>query len=127
MSKYDRYENANVKKQQPWKVHPIWRGIGCIMLIIIPIIAWAGAVEFMRIAPKLTWFPQSSEMYRNVDLQYFVLPASLGQIIFTILFMMLGFVIMTIAYSFVYRIAGPPKYGPTDAPPPRVTRSRRRK
>lgn len=126
MGKFDRYENASIKKQHPWKIHPIWRGIGCMMLIIIPIVAWAAAYEFLRFAPKLSWFPQSREMYRNLNLDIVVLPFSLGQIIFTVLFMMVGFMIMTIAYAFVYRIAGPPKYGPTDAPPPRVTRKRRR-
>lgn len=126
MSRYDRFEKAQMT-ERPWKIHPIWRGIGCMMLIIIPVVAWAGAYEFMRIAPQLSWFPQSREMYQNIDLQYFVLPVSLGQIVFTVLFMMLGFMIMTIAYSFVYRVAGPPKYGPTDAPPPRVKRTRKRK
>lgn len=127
MGKFDRFENANMQKEPSWKIHPIWRGIGCMMLVIIPIIAWAAAYEFMRAAPTFSWFPQSRDMYQNLDLQYFVLPVSLGQIIFTALFMMLGFMIMTLAYSFVYRVAGPPKYGPTDAPPPRVKRTRRRK
>lgn len=126
MGKFDRYESVNVKKEKPWKIHPIWRGIGCLMLIIIPVIAWAGAYEFMRIAPTLSWFPQSREMYRNLNLDFIVLPFSLGQIIFTLLFMMLGFMIMSLAYAFVYRFIGPPKYGPTDAPPPRVKRKRRR-
>jgi hypothetical protein len=24
----------------PWRVHPIWRGIGCLLLILVPIIAY---------------------------------------------------------------------------------------
>lgn len=24
----------------PWRVHPIWRGIGCLLLILIPIISY---------------------------------------------------------------------------------------
>ena len=31
-------------KRRPWKVHPVWRGIGCFMAILIPIMAWAGAI-----------------------------------------------------------------------------------
>lgn len=126
MGKYDRYEKASTNKGSTSKMHPIWRGIGCLMLVIIPVMAWAAAYEFMRIAPTLSWFPQSRQMYQNIDLQYIVIPTSIGQIVFTGVFMMLGFMIMTIAYSFVYRVAGPPKYGPTDAPPPRVTRKRKR-
>ena len=125
-SKYDRYDKP-MHKPRPWKIHPIWRGIGCLMLVIIPVIAWAGAYEFMRIAPSLDWFPKSREMFANIDLGFYVIPFSLGQIVFWILFMMLGFVIMTFAYTFVYRVAGPPKYGPTDAPPPKRRPKKRRR
>jgi hypothetical protein len=124
MGKYDRFQQTTQKKR-PWKVHPIWRGIGCLMLVIIPVMAWAAASEFMRIAPSLEWFPADRGMYANLDLDYLVLPFSLGQLVFFLLFLMLGFVIFTFAYSFVYRIAGPPKYGPTDAPPPKRRKKRR--
>ena len=126
MSKYDRYDRANIKNQRQWDIHPIWRGIGCLMLIIIPVVAWAAASEFMRIAPSLSWFPQSRSMYQNINLQFIIIPTTIGQIVFTILFMMVGFMIFSIAYAVVYRIAGPPRYGPTDAPPPRVRKRRRR-
>ena len=97
------------------------------MLVIIPVVAWAAAYEFMSIAPSLDWFPTAREMFVDIDLKVFVLPFSLGQLVFWILFMMLGFVIMTFAYTFVYRIAGPPKYGPTDAPPPKRSKKRRKR
>jgi hypothetical protein len=126
MGKYDRFEQPSQRKR-PWKVHPIWRGIGCLMLIIIPVMAWAAAYEFMQVAPNLDWFPAERGMYADINLEYLVLPFSLGQLIFFFLFTMLGFVVFTFAYSLVYRIAGPPKYGPTDAPPPRKRKVRRRR
>lgn len=126
MGRYERFEQPSMRKR-PWKIHPIWRGIGCLMLVIIPVVAWAAAYEFMNLAPSLDWFPKAREMFVDIDLKIFVLPFSLGQLVFWILFMMLGFVIMTFAYTFVYRVAGPPKYGPTDAPPPRRKKQRRRR
>lgn len=30
----------------PWRVHPIWRGIGCLLLILIPIISY-GLAELL--------------------------------------------------------------------------------
>lgn len=126
MGKFDRFGQQS-QRERPWKVHPIWRGIGCLMLVIIPAMAWAAAYEFMQIAPSLDWFPAERGMYANIDLDYFVLPFSLGQLIFTLLFMTMGFVVFAFIYSFVYSIAGPPKYGPTDAPPPRKRKKRRRR
>jgi hypothetical protein len=125
MSKYDRYQRTKIK-ERPWKVHPIWRGIGCLMLILIPIMAYAAASVFLEYAPGWGIFPRTSDIYGNIDLDYFVLPFSLGEAIFTLIFMVMGFVIFSTVYAFVYRISGPPKYGPTDAPPPRRRRQRRR-
>ncbi len=30
------------KEQQDrrWEIHPIWRGIGCALILLIPIMAW---------------------------------------------------------------------------------------
>ena len=130
MSKFERYtgrENAPVVEKP--KIHPIWRGIGCLMLIIVPVMSYAGAQVFIEAVPGFSWFPfpRSGEIYRNIDLQYLVLPFSIAEMIFTLIFMVMGFVIVTFFYSLIYRIAGPPKYGPTDAPPPRVKRTRRRR
>jgi hypothetical protein len=126
MGKFDRYEKTRLPTERPWKIHPIWRGIGCLMLILIPIVSYAAADIFLDYAPGWGLFPRASEIYSKIDLNYIVLPISLGQVIFTILFMVMGFVIFTTVYAFVYRVAGPPKYGPTDAPPPRRVKKRRR-
>ena len=126
MGKFDRYETANVKKKEIPKIHPVWRGIGCLMIIIIPVMAYAAADIFLQAAPGLGLFPRTGDIYRNINLGFYVLPFSLGTVIFTILFSVLGFMVFSLVYSFVYRVAGPPKYGPTDAPPPKRIKKRRR-
>jgi hypothetical protein len=125
MGKFDRYEARQVKQEKVHKIHPVWRGIGCLMIIIIPVMAYAAADVFLQAAPGLGLFPRSSDIYRNIDLGFYVAPISLGMVVFTILFAMVGFLLFSVLYSIVYRMAGPPRYGPTDAPPPKRTKSRR--
>jgi hypothetical protein len=125
MGKFDRYEARQVKQEKVHKIHPVWRGIGCLMIIIIPVMAYAAADVFLQAAPGLGLFPRSSDIYRNIDLEFYIAPISLGMVVFTILFAMVGFLLFSVLYSIVYRMAGPPRYGPTDAPPPKRTKSRR--
>lgn len=125
MSKYDRYDKPRISTKKQ-KMHPIWRGIGCLMLIIIPVMAYAAADIFLQAAPGLGLFPRSGDIYRNIDLGFVVLPFSVGEVVFTIFFAVLGFVIFSLVYAVIFRVAGPPTYGPTDAPPPKRIKKRRR-
>jgi hypothetical protein len=124
-SKYDRYDKPKIKTKDQ-KMHPIWRGIGCLMLILIPVMGYAAADVFLQAAPGWGLFPRSSDLYQNIDLQYIILPFSIGQVVFTIFFAVVGFLLFSLVYAFVFRVAGPPRYGPTDAPPPKRGKKRRR-
>ena len=136
MGKFDRFETRQAEKtRQAPQVHPIWRGIGCLMLIIIPIMAYAAADVFYADAPGFSVFgmpvlPRSGDIYDIIF--YFPITdgiafrLSLFHIIFALLFSVIAFLIFSFIYSLVYRLAGPPKYGPTDAPPPKRRKKRRR-
>ena len=122
--KFDRYSKPKSKSKDR-RLHPIWRGIGCLMLIIVPVMGYAAADVFLQAAPTMGWIPRSGDIYRNISLGSVVLPFSFGEVVFTILFTVMGFLIFSLVYAFVYRMAGPPQYGPTDAPPPRRTTKRK--
>ena len=123
MGNYDRYTPQETKKNE---IHPVWRGIGCLMMILIPVMAWAAADVVMKAAPNWGWFPQTAGIYGDLNLKYITLPVSLGTIIFTLFFTIFGFLLLSFAYAVIYRISGPPRYGPTDSPPIRRKRKRRR-
>ena len=40
------------QKKVPGAKPPVWKGIGCVMLIIIPIISYAGVIVFLQYAPR---------------------------------------------------------------------------
>lgn len=111
------------KKSRRGQIHPIWRGIGCIFMVLIPVLAYAAAVTLVRENLKQNWVQLPSEMLGS-----FAIP-SMGTIYFADVVVALGllfiiFAIFTLAYALVYRLIGPSFYGPMDAPPPPKKRRR---
>jgi hypothetical protein len=138
MSKFDRYDNfQNLQKPAAKKVHPIWTGIGCLLLFLIPLVAYAAAdVLFdtlqgsgVRIM-NFMLIPSSGYLYRI----FFSIPLgantavriTLFHFVFVVLFCVLGFLVFSFVYAVIYRVSGPPRYGPTDAPPPKRKPKKRR-
>jgi len=137
MGKYDRFDKFAEMQQPVAKgIHPIWRGIGCLMLLIIPMIAFAAADTFFDQASDLrifgsTVFPNTGIMYRVFfSFEIFgdtTVRFTFFHLVFTILFCVVGYLIFSFIYAVVYRVSGPPQYGPTDSPPLRRSKPRRRK
>lgn len=120
MSKYDKFNQGSRMEERPWKIHPIWRGIGCLMMILIPIMAYAGAVVLVQANLEQGWLPMPRELIQTVTLpvvgevnQFYAV------VIMTTLLMIIGFGVVTILYSLIYSAVGPPRLGPLDAPPVR--------
>ncbi len=125
MGKYDRFQEVQVMKKKPAGVHPIWRGIGCLLMLIIPVISYAGAMVLLQANRQKGWIRVPAELAVPLDLRLFVLPITIIELLVTILFLLALVLIVMIVYSLTYRVAGPPRYGPTDAPPPRKSAPRR--
>jgi hypothetical protein len=132
-ARYDRKTS-----ERPWKIHPIWRGIGCILLIVVPILSFMFARVFMA---TVDWFAMPPELSKQVIFSYYnsrtidtivfrvndFLNGELlyGDLFFTVIFMVLGFGVLSIIYGFIYRLIGPPRYGPLDSPPTKQASRRR--
>ena len=136
MGKYGNYEFSRPDK--PWKVHPIWRGIGCLFMIIIPVVSYAGAALLVRENIEQGMFQVPVELAGVVNFApvYEFLPflqsflTGLGpiyylDILLTGALMIVGFGAISVVYSFVYRAVGPSRYGPYDSPPIRKSRRAR--
>ena len=129
MGKYAKYEYKQVKPRR-WKVHPIWRGIGLAMIILMPILSYAGAYTLVRENMKSHWFEVSADMMQTINFAPLLrmipelsgVVASFGRIYYidlalTVLFIVVGFGVLTILSGFLYRAVGPSRYGPVDAEP----------
>jgi len=126
--KYSEYQYRQVKERR-WDVHPIWRGIGFIMLLLLPLISFSAAVLVIRANQEQKWFsppedlsgyfetPQLARFAPELERVYYM------DLVLTFLFIVLGFGIFTVIYSFMWSQLGPSRYGPVDSPP--IKKSRR--
>lgn len=118
MGKYDKFNPQSHMAETPWKIHPVWRGIGCVMILIIPMLAFAGAILVVQENARQKWVPIPAELSQSITLPIFgTVDSYLAVILVAVLLALIGFGLMTIIYSLVYSVIGPSKYGPQDAPP----------
>ena len=127
MTKYTQYNPRNRTPARPWKVHPIWRGIGCVMMILIPLIAYAGAVWIVQENLKEGWMPVPAEFARAIAIPMLgSTPYLLAYLLVTVVLSLIGFGVFTALYSLIYSLLGPSQYGPLDSPPLRRGKNWRR-
>jgi hypothetical protein len=106
------------------QIHPVWRGIGCLMLVIIPVMSFALSVILLDQNAIQGWFEIPNELDRLPvpDFMTDVLPNWItgdfyAKLLLTVVFSLLIFGVFTIFYSLVYRMSGGYATSPTDAPP----------
>jgi phosphotransferase system glucose/maltose/N-acetylglucosamine-specific IIC component len=127
MAKYGQYSRQPAQKQRPWEIHPVWRGIGCILMILIPVISYAAAVLIVRENLDQGWLPIPPQLARTIILPYFgSVPYFFATLIVAALLALVGFGLITALYALVYGLVGPSRYGPLDAPPEWGRPNRRR-
>ena len=129
MSKYSKYYKPPPERSS--ETHPIWRGIGCLMIIIVPLIAYAGAVLLVQYGVDHGW-PVPPEIVGYIHFPDWVwnapvLPGLVRPIasyrdlwavllVFLVLLLLLSGIFSTV-YAVMYRILGPSRYTSVDAPP----------
>ncbi len=139
MGRYSVQQAA--RKEAPKGPHPVWNGLGCLMLVVVPAISIALSVVILQVIQANKWpFPYQL-LGRPVFPDYLYSTKGLSQLFGAIssiqnlyAYIALSLIIMVIlggvlsfAYALIYRAVGPSKYGPTDAPPVklRVTKKQR--
>jgi hypothetical protein len=128
MGKYGSFKQEAFKR--PYEVHPVWRGIGCILMVLIPLVSIVGAIVLIDEGTKKGWpFPIELMGYLHLPALAYKIPIIsdianpissvnnlLAIIVFSVVFMILGFGIISLVYSFAYKAMGPSRYTPLDAP-----------
>ncbi len=114
MSKYQR----NVRPLEPTfinrKIHPIWRGVGFAMMILIPFMSYVTADWFIKENVRQRWVEFPTSLLIKVQ----GLPEDLViRIIITVALMIILYAILTFFSLLILRIFGSPRYGPLDVPP----------
>lgn len=128
MGKYQ----SGIRREEPRPAgpHPIWRGIGCLLIVLIPIISFAAAdvsIPFFQrqglVPRELMYTPQTPDwlwIAPPVAQTYqflFGRPGILATLTLTFIYIILIGGVLSVFYAFMYRLAAPSRYGPMDAPP----------
>jgi hypothetical protein len=114
------------------------RGIGCIMIVVVPILAYGVSLLLVDYGINNGWpLPPSwlqpatlppllVRLEGMARLQSFLntQPRLIAHLVFTVAISVVIGGVMSVSYGYIYQIFGPPRYGPTDAPPPRVKAKR---
>jgi hypothetical protein len=128
-----RYSTSPPRRAAPRQTHAIWRGIGCILLLIVPLIAWVLSVITVRTAVDGGWplpwqllgYPALPPGLWNVRALAPVLAfIQRQQNLYLIVVVAIAYTIaiagvLSLGYALFYQIVGPPRYGPLDVPQPR--------
>lgn len=118
--------------------HEIWRGIGCLMMLIIPAISIAAGVSTVNYGLKHNWPIPYQLLTAPVLPKFFYKSSGLLAIFYpltqiqnfyayvavSILYAILIGGVISLVYAIIYRLVGPSRYGPLDAPPPKIKTKR---
>ncbi len=112
MSHESRFSNKPRIKNEQKQAHPIWRGVGFGLMVLLPIISYATALILIDMNNIERWIMIPRDLLvRNQD------PLLLIKFLLTII-LMAGFaIVLTLIFQLLYSIFGPSRYGPTDVPP----------
>lgn len=101
MGRYQQYER-DVKKTAEG-VHPIWRGIGFLLLGLVAVMSYAGANLLVEANKTQQWIKVPVEISGGVSWA----PDLFSELIVSFFLMMIGFGVLTIIYSIIYKITRP--------------------
>ena len=129
MSKYTKYQKPRKMKEK--RIHPIWRGIGCILALFLPVISYFLSIELINFGLANEWpIPREILGYVHIPRQVWIvnLPSSVinpinrfpnlvAVVLFTFVILILLTGLISWIYSLLYRFIGPPQLSPIDAAP----------
>ncbi len=130
MTKYNVAAARRAMNEKP-QLPAIWRGIGCLMIVVIPVVSYILAYYTVQLAVAQNWpmpyqlmgAPIMPSLLRASDaLLPIVQFIESQQNLYAVLLLAVVYIVVlggavSLVYTYIYRYVGPPRYGPLDAPP----------
>jgi hypothetical protein len=127
MGHYNRYEHKRVKRQE---MSPIWRGIGCILMVVVPLVSYAltaivapylittgyvplellGHIIFPAWLYRLPILRDIASFFGGIN------NLGLGIVVFIVIIVLLTG-LFSLLFAAIMQLIGPPRYSEMDAPP----------
>ena len=101
MGRYQQYQKDT--RAEPSSVHPIWRGIGFLLLGVIAIMSYAGANLLVEANKTKAWIAVPVGIRGGVSWA----PDLFAELIVMFFLIMIGFGVITIIYSIIYKVSRP--------------------
>jgi hypothetical protein len=101
MGRYQQYERPDKKEGET--PHPIWRGLGFILMGILAVMSYAGANLLVEANKTRGWIRVPDEIQGGLPWA----PDLYAELIVAFFLTFIGFGILTIVYSIIYRISRP--------------------
>ena len=130
-----KYRSSATRRQKPVDSGPhfIWRGLGCLMMIIIPAISFASAYELVNYGLDHEWTipyqllgtPQLPAIIYKSDALWQIFGRITGiknfyaYLSIGVLIMILLSGLISVIYAMIYSYLAPSRWGPMDMPPPK--------
>jgi hypothetical protein len=95
--------NRRVAKDPAPAVHPIWRGIGCILIIVIPVLSFIIATILINNRATIPWFDIPQDLIVSVLKD----PLIFVKIFYTAVISLLIFFLMALVTFTMDRIINP--------------------
>lgn len=108
--RYSSRESIEVKRKN--NVHPIWRGVGILMIFLIPALGYIGALLVIDSNKKEPWLTVPSQLIVGGSDPLILLKLILTLIIGALIY----FLLMMIAFI-IFGIFGSKEKGPYETPP----------
>lgn len=94
-------------------IHPIWRGVGFGLMILVPIISYAGSLVLLQQNGINGWFPIPGDLLVSGLGDQLILVKA----ILTVILMFILYAIMLLFYFIIYALVGPKRYLAPDVAP----------
>jgi hypothetical protein len=127
-----KYSASNFQKPKEKVQSPLWQGIGCMLMIIVPLFSFGLAYAVIDMAFNTGWPPLPYEWVAAPTVPGFITaspelnqylgpilgaPGFWGIIIFTVIFTIIVGALVSFIYAIIQKYMGPSMYGPTDIAP----------
>jgi len=124
MGKYNSRSNVRRGPNPKTTVNPYMRGIGCLMMVIVPVFSYLGEHDLVK-EENFGWGYLPPEWYSPLTVspilaQLFKEPIYPAALAIAAIFTFVAGGLISIVFGYMYTLLAPSKYGPTDVPPPRV-------
>lgn len=123
MSKYQTYRKPEQKRVDKYAVHPIWRGVGCLFAIGIPIFSFFVSSWIVNMNMTMHWFVIPKGFI--LDIKWLQMePLLPTKLLGTVAISFVLYVVFLLITFLSDSLMGADKLGPMDASPEEFKRRR---